>query len=258
LAQRVGWLASLSRSGISRLLHRFGLRFKRSRPHIHSPDPAYAAKCAALQSVLTTAAPQHVVVFLDEVAVHRQPTPARAYAARGDDQPRAEQSLKEDTEVRVLATLDAQSGRVCAWQRRRVTVATQVGFYQALVAAYPAATTITVVLDNWPVHFHPDLLVALEPQQTPFPLRTPPSWPKQPHKQAIAKWGDLHLPIQFLPLPTYASWLNPIEKLWRWLRQAVGHLHPFADDLPALETAIARFLARFDHDAPDLLEYVGL
>ncbi|HET8524033.1 MAG TPA: transposase, partial [Thermomicrobiales bacterium] len=67
-----------------------------------------------------------------------------------------------------------------------------------------------------------------------------------------------HLPIQLVPLPTYASWLNPIEKLWRWLRQEVGHLHPWADDLPALRDALDAFLARFAHGSPDLLRYTGL
>ncbi|MBE2197018.1 MAG: transposase, partial [Anaerolinea sp.] len=32
-------------------------------------------------------------------------------------------------------------------------------------------------------------------------------------------------------LPTYASWLNPIEKLWRWLRADVLYNHDLAHDL---------------------------
>ncbi len=77
----------------------------------------------------------------------------------------------------------------------------------------------------------------------------------------MRKWGHLALPIRLVPLPTYASWLNPIEKLWRWLRQDVVHLHPWANDLPALYHAADAFLARFAHDdraGRDLLRYVGL
>ena len=66
------------------------------------------------------------------------------------------------------------------------------------------------------------------------------------------------MPIQLVPLPTYASWLNPIEKLWRWLRQDLGHRHPWADDLPALRAAIARFLTQFAEGSDDLRHYVGL
>jgi hypothetical protein len=35
------------------------------------------------------------------------------------------------------------------------------------------AGAVTVVVDNWPVHFRPDVLVALEEPETPFPLKTP-------------------------------------------------------------------------------------
>jgi hypothetical protein len=118
-----------------------------------------------------------------------------------------------------------------------------------------------VIVDNWPVHFHPDLLVALQPQECPWPFPRPANWPTEPSAAAARKWGGLALPIRLVPLPTYASWLNPIEKLWRWLRQEVVHLHPWADDPPALRAAADAFLARFVPGAAacaDLLRYVGL
>jgi len=31
-----------------------------------------------------------------------------------------------------------------------------------------------------------------------------------------------------VPLPTYGSWTGPIERLWRWLKQEVLHLHSYA------------------------------
>jgi transposase len=66
------------------------------------------------------------------------------------------------------------------------------------------------------------------------------------------------LPIQLVFLPTYASWLNPIEKLWRWLRQEVLHLHRLSDDWPALKQAVWDFVAQFALGSLDLLRYVGL
>jgi hypothetical protein len=252
------WLRTLSRSGISRMLRRLGIHHKLSRSHVHSPDPAYLAKRAAIRTALAASAPQTVVCFLDEVTIYRQPTLAPAYAACGRQQPLAERSHAAETEHRVLATLDAATGRVCWCRRKRLSVATFVHFFTELTAAYPETTQILIVLDNWPVHFHPDLLVALQPQQTPFPFRRPPSWAAAPHRAACKKWGKLHLPIQFLPLPTYASWLNPIEKLWRWLRQDVLHLHPWADDLAALHAEVAAFLDQFHDPSPALLRYTGL
>ena len=61
-----------------------------------------------------------------------------------------------------------------------------------------------------------------------------------------------------MPLPTYASWLNPIEKLWRYLKQEVLHLHRLANDLGGLRAEIDRFLDQFTDGSDQLLRYVGL
>jgi hypothetical protein len=115
-----------------------------------------------------------------------------------------------------------------------------------------------VVLDNWPLPFHPDVLCALAPQTSPFAPALPASWSPTPSPAAVRQWGHLALPIQLLPLPTYASWCHPIAKVWRKLRQEVGHLHPWADDLPALRAALDAWLAGYRQPSPDLLRYVGL
>lgn len=260
----VEWLAGSTRSGVWRVLDGLGIVLKRGREHVHSPDPAYPAKQAAITASLAESRASDgrvVTLFLDEVTLHRQPSLASAWAARGRDQPLAERSHRTDATARIVATLDAADGRVVSRRRRTVTVPTLVGFYQELAAAYPEAERIDLVIDNWPVHGHPDLLVALQPQTSPFPIPQPPNWPTEASPAAVRKWGHLQLPIQLLPLPTYASWLNPIEKLWRWLRQEVVHLHRLADNLSALHTATDACLARFaaGSDAgQDLLRYVGL
>jgi hypothetical protein len=258
------WLRGYSRSGIGRVLDALDIVLKRGRDHVHSPDPAYAAKRAAIAAGLAaarTSGGTRVALFLDEVTLHRHPSLASAYESRGQAQPRAERSCRTDATSRVIGTLDADTGRVLWRRRRTLTVPALVGFFQAVVAAYPQAREIDLILDNWPVHFHPDLLVALAPQTTPFPFPRPGNWPMEPSPAAQRKWGAQQLPIQLLPLPTYASWLNPIEKLWRWLRQAVVHLHPWADDLPTLYAEAERFLDRFTAGTAachDLLRYVGL
>jgi transposase len=255
------WLADYSRSGIGRVLAELDIVLCRARDHVHSPDPEYAAKRAAIDACVALARAsdgQVTTLFLDEVTLHRQPTLASAYAARGPTQPLAERSRRSDTLTRVVATLDAADGRVRMARRSHITVATLVAFYQTLVAAYPEAERLYVVQDNWPVHAHPDLLVALAPQESPFAFPRPANWPDAPSAAATRRWRTLQLPIQLVPLPTYASWLNPIEKLWRWLRQDVGHLHRWADDLPAFRAAIDAFLHRFAHGSPALLRYTGL
>lgn len=256
LRRVVPTFADASLSGIWRVLAAGGLRRKRGRDHLHSPDPAYREKLARLATIRThveTRPLGAVFLYLDEVTYYRQPSLASGYAPAGRAEPHAERSVRSNTTTRVIAALDAQTGRVVARQRTTIDVPALVRFYRALVDAYPGRR-IYLALDNWPVHFHPDVLAALEPQTAPFPVLRPRSWPTEPSPRA----QRLNLPIQLVPLPTYSPWANPIEKLWRWLKQDILHLHRLADDLPALRALVLAFLARFQDGSIDLLRYVGL
>ncbi len=59
-------------------------------------------------------------------------------------------------------------------------------------------------------------------------------------------------------LPTYAPWLNPIEKLWRWVRQDALYLHRDAGDWNTLQQHLHAFLEQFAAGSTEVLEYVGL
>jgi hypothetical protein len=246
--------------GMGCLLAQVGITYKRGRDYIHSPDPDYAAKLAAVAAARQRAQAepdQHVLLYLDEMLLFRQPTLACAWEARGRRQPLARRSYQRETLTRLLGALDATTGVLFSRRPDKVSVPTMVSFWRELAAAYPGRQ-LTVVLDNWPVHFHPDVLVALEPQASPFPRYLPASWAHAPSPEAVRKWGSLAVPIQLLPLPTYASWCNPIEKVWRKLRQELGHVHPWADELPQLRIAVDAWLATYHQPSPDLLRYVGL
>jgi len=251
------WLTRYTPSGVWRLLHRLKLHWKRGRDHIHSPDPDYEAKrayLAARAAAVRAARPRLVLLYGDELTYYRQPSLAAAYAAAGPTQPLAQRSQRSNTSTRVVGALNALTGRVSVLQAPRIGVRALVQFYEQLCQQYAAAERLYLVLDNWPIHFHPDVLAALEPQTWPWPWVTAPGATTTPSPQA----RRLRLPIQLVCLPTYASWLNPIEKLWRWLKQDVLHLHPWAADLDALRRQVLTFLAGFAHGSDALLRYVGL
>lgn len=96
-------------------------------------------------------------------------------------------------------------------------------------AAYGAAKEIVIVWDNWPVHWQVDVLTTAA-----------------------------NLNIQLLWLPTYAPWNNPLEKLWRWLKQTVLHNHQLSECFDLLKEQARIFLNRFAHGSTELLRYVGL
>jgi transposase len=257
LRQACDWLQGYTLAGIWQLLDRFDIHYKRGREYIHSPDPNYEAKVADVNDCLERAGrhpAQYAVLFQDELTYYRQPTLARAYEEAGNQQRLARRSHRSNTQRRIAATVDALTGRVVYLQRSQIGVKDLVDFYQQVAQVYADRQTIYVVQDNWPIHFHPDVLAALRPQQLRWPLHTPSNWSEEPSPRA----RHLDLSIELVPLPTYAPWTNPAEKLWRWLKQDVLHLHRYADRWQALWREVEKFLDRFAQPSSELLRYVGL
>jgi len=201
----------------------------RERPFSLSPDPDYRRKVRRLHRCLRDAArhPDTVVaLFLDEFGYQRWPEVAPTW----DIEAAVAQRAGNNQQWRTIGTLNALTGQVTYWDGYIVGREQVSAFYTRLNRAYPAVHLIYVIQDNWNIHTHPDVLTALEA----YP-RIKPLW-----------------------LPTYAPWLNPIEKLWRWLRQDVLKLHRWVEDWPQVKQRVRDFLAQFAQGSQELLHYVGL
>ncbi len=249
------WLHLRTDGGLSQLLQRLRISYKRGRDYVHSPDSHYADKLAhiAQRRQRAQAEPEHYVfVYLDEFTYYRQPTVGYDYELMGASQPLAHHSHAKNAWFRIVAALNAFTGQVTYLQQSKITVATLGAFFGMLCDTYPQAQTIYVVMDNWPLHFHPDVLAYLQPQTFPWPPYVPAHW------TASRQPARTDLPIELLCLPTYAPWCNPIEKLWRWLNQQKLHLHRTSEDWPALKGDVAKALDRFKTASPQLLRYTGL
>jgi len=233
LRQVVPWLASDSLAGIWQALRRLGVRPKRGQLSVHSPDPLYEQKCFAIQQACALAAthPQRVrVLYAAEVSVYRQPTLAPVYTPAGRI-PKARLSLRSNTRHRISGALDTCTGQVCYTSAAKMGV-TNLGAFLERVRSTSPHHQLFVVWDNWAVH---------------------------QHAQVLATAARLHRHL--LWLPTYAPWTNPIEKLWRWLKQTLLHHHRFADRWKELKSALHAFLDQFAPGAAGstaLLRYVGL
>lgn len=251
----------MSTGGISQLFDRLELSWKCSRWHIHSPDPDYEAKLdyvTGLAKEVVASRGRLVLAYMDEITFYRQPTLSHAWEECGHQQALGERSCESNTRSRVVATLDLMDARVIYRRRSKIGIEELVNLYQHLPTAYPHAERFYIVQDNWPVHYHPDVLVALEKQEKTWPEHRPSNWPDGPKEEAKEKWGKLCLPVQLIRLPTYAPWTNPVEKLWRKLHADVLHLHRMADRLEELRAEVDRFLNQFLNASLDLFIYVGL
>jgi len=243
------------------LLTRLHLRLVRARYSLRSPDPFYQAKLDYIEKIKQRVKESHgqeILLYLDECNYYRQPTLAKSWTCSDHAQEKVRRSYRSDTITRVLGTIDRANGRVLFFQAPKISVSDHATFYKRVQKAYPDAKRIWIVQDNNPVHFHPNLLCALEPQESPFPMTVPPNWSEKPKEWALTRFGHWNLPIQLVQIPTYAPWCNPIEKLWRKFKQDFVHLHRFSEDLEVLRAKAHQFFDQFVHGSAELLQYVGL
>jgi transposase len=232
LRQAVAGMGELSPGGVHRPLRRLKARYKRGRRYVHSPDPLDDSKMAAVDAAAAAAlAHPDKCVFLheDEFTYYRRPTAAQAYAAVGADDPRADQGHGNNSKRRVIASLDVRTGRLITRQRSSTGRDVLIRYFREVESHYPEAETVTIALDNWPVHFHEDVMTALAGTK-----------------------------VKLLRRPTYAPWTNPVEKVWRWLYATILHPHEFRDDWSGWKEKVTAWLGRWADGSLELLHYVGL
>jgi transposase len=226
------WLEGCSEPGIYKLLKRLGFSRKKALYFIHSPDPAYQAKwhqiLAAYQEAVTNPA-EVILLFQDEFTYYRRADLRQSWQRQGRRQRRRYHRAEANTKARVTAVLNGLTGQVVFRQRHKIGAKELIDFYAQVRAVYPTVKRIYLVQDNWPVHKLPAVMQAA---------------------------SDNNLTLLFLP--TYASWLNPIEKLWRWLRQDVLHDHDLSHNFKQLRREVITFLDQFAQGSLKLLNYVGL
>jgi transposase len=225
----VDWLSEYTLSGVWRVLPTCGLTLRASRARLFSPDPDYRLKVQRLHRCLRDAArhPQTVAaVFLDEFGYQRWPEGAPTWG----DEAAVAQRAGNNQQWRTIGCLNALTGQVNYLDGYIVGRQQVIEFYDQIDQVYPKVALIYVIQDNWNIHTHPDVLDALA------------AWPR----------------LKPVWLPTYAPWLNPIEKLWRWVRQDVLKMHRWVEDWPRVKQRVRDFLEQFTHGSQELLHYVGL
>jgi DDE superfamily endonuclease len=225
----VDWLTAYTVSGVWRVLQACGLGLHAAGARLFSPEPDYRSKVRRLHRCLRDAArhPDTVVaLFLAEFGYQRWPEVAPTWGLEAAVAQRA----GNNHQWRTIGALNALTGHVNYLDGDIVGRQHVIQFYSQLDRASPEVEPIYGIQDNWNIPTHPDVLTALER----YP-RITPVW-----------------------LPTYAPWLKPIEKLWRWLRQDLLKMHRWVEDWPRVKQRVPDFLDQFAHGSAALLRYVGL
>jgi transposase len=218
----------LSQSALSKSLHRAGLRWRRAKLRVHSPDPLYTVKRQrvadlqqlALAGTLTSEAAAHPrsdeppraarLAFLDSTDLHWCPDLGSAYIRAGGQ-------LKVDT-----------PGLANPWYALFGSLVYPSG--EGLYTIHARKRTVDLL-----EHLH--LLIDQDPLVFWFVVLDNASAHTTAAVEAFALAYQERLELVYLP--TYSPHLNLIERLWRFLRGQITRNRFYASLNELAEATVA-------------------
>lgn len=216
-ALRQGLVPAIHRSTIARLLRKADIKPHRWRMWLHSKDPDFRAKIAAIVPLYLHHA-QEVVLCVDEktsIQALEHAYPDR-HPAAGQTGRREFEYIRHGT-LTLFAAREVHSGHVTGWcqpQRRRVEFIT---FLDMLATRYPRGQ-VHCVLDNLNTHSGPDIT----------------AWLKRHRGRFVFHFTPFH-----------ASWLNQVELWFSILSRQLLRYASFTS-VADLETRILTFIDRYN------------
>lgn len=193
----------VSTTTMSRLLARHGARHGRPKPIVACPWPKLrkTRRLNHIRRLRERLSPTEALLYVDEVDIHLNPKIGADWMLCGQQKT---VPTPGQNEKRYLAgALNAITGRLARVEGLRKTSALFIELVDHLVTrAYPRATTIHLVLDNFRIHS------------------------SRAVEAARARWGNR---VQFHFLPPYCPDENRIERLWKDLHDNVTRNHTCTD-----------------------------
>ena len=220
----------VTQATISKALRRVGIRWRRAKRRVYSPDPLYVVKRQrianlqelALSGRLSSQAAAHprsdeppkpaTLVFLDSTDLHWCPDIGSTYGPIGQ-QVKVDTPGLENPWYALFGSLHFPSGEGLYTVHHRKRAAELLEHLQLLIDIDPNHFWF-VVLDNASAHTTP----------------------------AIEAFATEHQPrLELVYLPTYSPHLNHIERLWRLMRSKVTR-NRFYESLTAVAEAVVHWL----------------
>lgn len=217
----------VSKNTIRTLLQQAGFSWKKCKKLLAKAKPAqrqhYMAQLS--QMWLQMCQGQARIVYIDQAHIHQDLDLGYSWSRRGVPQWIKSSSPGLKAKLNWYGAYDFTHGQCWLWQNGRCNSDNTVTFLQHLATWLQAEEPyIYIVLDGAP-------------------------WHRSKHVAAAAQLLNFTL----VQLPAYSPDLNPIEGLWKWLREEVTQLfcHP---SLQALCEACFAFIARINLDPQALIK----
>jgi transposase len=206
---------------MSRALALVQARRGRPRPTVRCPwsKTAKSRRLNQIRDLLTSLPPGHKAVYEDEVDIHLNPKIGLDWMSRGQQK---EALTPGQNQKRYLAgALDVDTGEVLWVEGPRKTSALFVTLLQKLLARYPDAAVIHVILDNYRIH---------DSQIT----------------HAALRGMDSRIRLHFLP--PYCPTSNKLDRVWQDLHANVTRNHT-CPDMTSLMIEVRSYLRKRNRHA---------
>lgn len=201
----------VSPSALRETLHRMGLRW--GRPRLGMPakvDPEKAQKQWAIAKAVVGAPPDAAILYADESRIQLLPV-VRAMWHWVGQQVRVPTPGTNDTRA-LFGALDIRTGQWTHLVRQHMRKEDFVAFLEHLLVVYPCSPIILIV-DNYSSHT----------------------------AHLVRDWLALYPRLQLYYLPKYCSHLNPVEDIWRQLKNKIAANRLYASMKILIETVDAFF-----------------
>lgn len=189
LEQETG--VKVHRATMSLALKKIGARLGRPKPTVGCPwSKRRRNRCiSAIEKVVQDLGPREVAVYLDEVDIHLNPKIGADWMNRGHQ--KEVMTPGQNVKRYIAGALDARTGQLIWAQGDRKNSLLVIALLNKLVATYPRARAIHIVLDNFKIHDSQATRAAVTAQKGKVVLHfLPPYCPD--HNRIERTWRDLH------------------------------------------------------------------
>ena len=231
LAKLVDWVEKLmakrpARSTLRKALRRHGLRWKKCKKVLGKANPAKrAAFIAQFQELFEEVCQDRLIlIYIDEAHIHRDMDLGYTWAPKGEPAWRLSSCPPLSDRINWYGAYNFTDVECFIWNEGACNKEHTALFLEHLKARVgPTDKRIVIVLDGAP-------------------------W----HRAKVVQEKTEELGMELLFLPGYSPDLNPIEGLWKWMREDVTQLKCY-DTMRELFLACIEFIKRINQQPGALL-----
>lgn len=214
------WQKTYTVSGMRAWLRRHNFTYKKPTLVPGKCDPERQAEwLAEYENLKSHLPPKETICFIDGVHPTHNVQTAYGWMKKGESKTISANTGR--SRLNLTGALDILNHHVHIREDKTLNASSTVAFFQQLEEAYPTMNKIHVFCDNAPYYRNKEVTGYLKTSK-----------------------------IQLHFLPPYSPNLNPIERLWKWMKESVVY-NTYYEEFEAFKEAVLGFFDTLNGLAPD-------